>query len=382
MRVDSLQLENFRNISTISLDFHPELNLIYGKNAQGKTSLVESLVYLSTGSSHRASLDKEMIQHQQNGSQMRSHIHSFQRDYCLFTEIAHGKRRKLEKNQVKCKSIQEFSDVFHSVLFCPEDLTLVRGAPVLRRRFLDCAIGQLRPKYNLALNEYKKLYMHKSKILRERSSNLLATLPDFNLRMAQTGAMIVHYRAHFVKRLQETVPSLYLEFTEGKETMDLSYKTVSTISDSLAGEQVIFSQILQHQESHYHAELDSGRVLTGPHKDDILLEVEGKNAKQFASQGQTRSVALAMKLGEREIFFQETGEYPVLFLDDVLSELDKSRQEFILNRIKTGQVFITSCEEQSFQGLEDGFLFQMEEGCVSAQFQRKTEEIEDIPCES
>lgn len=363
MRVKHLELEGFRNFSSLKCDFHPDTNLIFGENAQGKTNLLESLSYLSTGKSNRVTKDKELILFGSQEAKMEATVET-QRDYTLSVELHQEKRRKMKRNDVPCKSVHELSDVFQTVLFCPEDLALVKQGSPLRRRFLDTAMGQLRPNYNKALLEYKKLYNHKAQILKEQTANLMAALPDFNLRMAQTGAMIVHYRAHFIRRLGETVPQIHYEFAGGREEISLTYKTVSTVLDPLAGAQVIFQQILDHQESHYQAELASGHCLTGPHKDDLLLNLNGLSAKQYASQGQTRTFALSLKLAEREIFFQETGAYPVLLLDDVLSELDKKRQEFVLNRIKTGQVFITCCQESSLIGLEGGASFHVKNGSI------------------
>lgn len=362
MVVGKVQLWNYRNIAQLMLEFHPDTNLIFGENAQGKTNLMESMVYLSTGKSHRAMSERELIKMGESACRIEAEVESFQRVYHLDAMLRQGTRRKLERNGVKATKFQEFSDVFHTVLFCPEDLSLVKSAPSLRRQFLDVAISQLRPQYGQALAEYKRLFLHKSKILREREPSFLETLPDFNQKLIETGTMIVHYRAHFIKRLQEVVPVIHEEFAGGRERVTLSYKTVSTVTDSLASEQVLYEQIKAHQESHFQAELGSGRVLTGPHKDDIMMWIEGREARSYASQGQTRTLALSLKLGEREISQQETGEYPVLLLDDVLSELDRGRQEFVLNRIKTGQVFITTCEEEGFLGLCEGAKFRMAGG--------------------
>lgn len=364
MRVVSLQLRQFRNIKEVFLDCHPEINVIYGENAQGKTNLLESMVYLSTGKTHRAMAEKELIQFSQNFAQLDGKIDSFQREYQLHTSLSLGKRRKLTRNGVTASGIKEFSEVFQTVLFCPEDLILVRAGSLTRRRFLDTAISQLRPTYSKAISEYKKLYQHKSRILKEKKPDFIATLPDFNLRMLQTGTLIIHYRAHFIKRLQERVPAIHEEFAGGRERISLEYKTVSTVTDPLAGEEAIFRELVAHQESHLQAELASGQCLTGPHKDDLLLFLGDLPAKQFASQGQTRTFALSLKLGEREIFFEETGEYPVLLLDDVLSELDASRQEFVLSRIQSGQVFITSCEGDHFFGQQKGAIFKVKQGDI------------------
>ena len=184
-------------------------------------------------------------------------------------------------------------------------------------RFLDGCICQLRPKYAEALAEYRRLYEHKVRILRdwEEHPSLLDTLDEFNLRMAQTGALLIHYRAHFVKRLREVTPPIHLDFSGGREELGLTYETVSTVTDPEDSPRSILPQLLAHQESHRKAELESRQCLSGPHKDDLTVELNGMSAKTFASQGQTRTAALSLKLASREIFYQETGEWPVLLLE-------------------------------------------------------------------
>lgn len=358
MKIDSLQLCQFRNFSGLFCQFHPDTNLIYGENAQGKTNLVEALVYLARGKSFRGQKDKELIQLGKPFSVVEGRVFGTEREYHLRIEL--GGKKKLWKNQVSCPSIGDFP--LTTVLFCPEDLSLVKEGAVVRRRFLDVAISGLRPNYERALGEYHRLYQHKTKILTRRDENLLRTLPDFNYRLAQTGAMIIHYRAHFIKRLQETAPSIHLEFSGNRETLDLGYRTQA--KEPLEGEQGIFQDLLAHQEGHYGAEIASGRCLTGPHKDDIACGLNGLPVKEYASQGQCRTLALSLKLAEREIIFRETGQYPVLLLDDVLSELDGSRQEFVLNRIRNGQTFITCCHKDSFHGLKEGGLFGISQGQI------------------
>ena len=185
--------------------------------------------------------------------------------------------------------------------------------------------------------------------------------------MAQFGARIIHYRAHFVRRLGEQAPAIHADFSGGREQLGLRYETVSTVQDPLGSVQDIFESLMRHQESHRRAELDSRQCLSGPHKDDLVVELDGQSAKQFGSQGQTRTAALSLKLAQREIFQQETGEWPVLLLDDVLSELDGKRQSFVLNRIQGGQVFITCCEPEKLDGLERGKSFQIQGGSVLSQ---------------
>ena len=214
--------------------------------------------------------------------------------------------------------------------------------------------------------EYNRLYDHKTRILRDWPENpsLLQTLDDFNLRLAQTGAILIHYRAHFIRRMEKHAPAIHADFSGGRERLELSYETVSTVTDPMAQPREILPQLLAHQESHRQAELDARQCLSGPHKDDLVVSIGGQLAKTYASQGQTRTAVLSLKLAQREIFQEETGEWPVLLLDDVLSELDSKRQAFVLNRIRGGQVFITCCEEEKLEGLEGGRVFHIRDGSI------------------
>ena len=252
-------------------------------------------------------------------------------------------------------------------MFCPEDLHLIREGAEARRRFLDSCICQLRPRYAQALAEYKRLYQHKTRILKDAGEHpaLLDTLDDFSLRMAQCGAVIVHYRAHFIRRLRETAPEIHRDCSGGREMLDLRYETVSSVTDPEAPPKAILPQLLAHQEAHRRAEIESHSCLSGPHKDELAVDIDGAAAKSYASQGQTRTAALALKLAARDIFYQDGGEWPVLLLDDVLSELDLRRQEFVLNRITSGQVFITCCEEEKLARLREGKAFRVKDGVLS-----------------
>ena len=366
MIVRSLELDFFRNYVHLEAAFDPRVNLIYGENAQGKTNLLEALAYLSTARSHRARYDKEMILLGVDEAFIKGQVFSHERDHTLEAHLSRGKTRQLRSNGVRLRSAGELSGILTTVLFCPEDLYLIREGGAARRKFLDNAICQLRPRYAQALAEYNRLYEHKTRILRDwpEEPSLLATLDDFNLRMAQTGAILIHYRAHFVRRLMEHAPAIHTDFSGGREKLTLDYETVSTVTDPQAQPREILEQLLSHQESHRQAELDSRQCLSGPHKDDLLVSLNGMSAKTYGSQGQTRTAALSLKLAQREIFQVETGEWPVLLLDDVLSELDARRQAFVLNRIQGGQVFITCCEEDKLDGLEGGKAFHIKDGLL------------------
>ena len=344
MLIRELSLENFRNYSAQRFSFDPVCNVIYGENAQGKTNLLEAIVCLSAGKSHRTRGDRELIRFQQSGFRIEGHIFTRNRDF------------------FSC--IKELSGTLNSVFFCPEDLQLIREGAAARRRFMDASLCQLRPNYALALAEYTKLHEHKTRILRDRDErpDLLDTLPDFNLRMAEAGAVLIHYRARFAKLLSAYAASTHQECSGGREELEVRYTTVKTVADPFAGRSDLVSALLEHQETHRQAELASRQCLSGPHKDDLAVSLNGLPARSFASQGQTRTAALALKLAAREIHREIIGEYPVLLLDDVLSELDPRRQEFVLNRISGGQVFITCCEDDRLSRLLNGKVFHIQNG--------------------
>lgn len=366
MIVRAVTLDFFRNYTHLDASFDPVCNVIYGENAQGKTNLLEAVGYLSSAKSHRARYDRELLQFGVDSAFIKGEVFSRNRDFTLEANLSATARRQLFSNGVRLKSASELSEVLNTVLFCPEDLLLVREGASARRKFLDDCICQLRPKYAAALAEYKRLYEHKTRILRDAAEKpaLLDTLDDFSLRMAQTGAILIHYRAHFVRRLMESAPAIHRDCSGGREELSLRYQTVKTVADPLASPKELLPALLEHQESHRRAEIESRTCLSGPHKDDLELFIGGNSARQFASQGQTRTAVLSLKLGAREIFQQETGEWPVLLLDDVLSELDARRQEFVLNRIQGGQVFITCCEDDKIETLTGGKVFRVQNGTL------------------
>lgn len=366
MTVNEITLDFFRNYVHGEAQFHPGVNVIAGDNAQGKTNLLEAIAYLSSASSHRARYDRELIRHGVERAFLQGRVSARGRELLLEAELHRGQRRQLKCNGVRLKTAGELSGLLRTVLFCPEDLYLIREGAEARRRFLDSCICQLRPRYAQALAEYKRLHQHKTRILRDcdQYPHLLDTLDDFSLRMAQCGAVLIHYRAHFIRRLRETAPGIHADCSGGREKLGLRYETVSTVTDPEAAPKALLPQLLEHQERHRRAEIETRSCLSGPHKDDLTVEIDGLPAKAYASQGQTRTAALALKLSAREIFFHDTEEWPVLLLDDVLSELDQRRQEFVLNRITSGQVFITCCEEEKLTKLREGKAFRVKDGAL------------------
>lgn len=366
MHLDALSVTQFRNYKIQTLAFHPNCNVIFGQNAQGKTNLLEAIVYLSTGKSPRTRFDKELIQFNTTFAQLQGVVWAKNRSFTTKITLEQQKRRKMTVNDVPCKQAAELSQVFQTVYFCPEDLQLIRSGATERRRFLDYALCQLRPRYAVALQEYQRLHEHKTRILRDSDEKpqLLELLPEFNSQLVYYGAIVIHYRAHFIEKLATIAKETHLECSGGKEQLDIAYQTVSTVTNPLSDVATIREQLRQHMEDHQMAEAKSRLSLSGPHKDDLLVFINQQEAKKFASQGQTRTATLSLKLAERTLYQQTTGEFPLLLLDDVLSELDSQRQEFVLNRIQDGQVFITCCEDHRLSTLLQGKVFHVEQGSV------------------
>lgn len=367
MRVDLLELDSFRNYGIQSVEFDQRCNVILGENAQGKTNLLEALVYLSRGRSPRVRADRELIGFDSPSARMAARISSRDREFWIRVELSRERRRQISINQVPAKNSSALSEVCQTVFFCPEDLLLIREGASVRRRFMDTALCQLRPRYAAALTEYNRAYEHKTRILRDAGEHpdLIKILPEFNERLIRFGAVLIYYRSRFVRRLEEHASLHHRECSGGRETLSIKYKTVSTVEDSTADAPVLEGWLRRHMESHRGAELASRLCLSGPHKDDLDVSINGRDARQYASQGQVRTAALALKLAEREIYKNAFGEYPLLLLDDVLSELDPRRQEFVLNRIAGGQVFITCCEDDRLPQLLGGKVFHVDGGKIT-----------------
>ena len=366
MQIDRLLLEGFRNYDSQQLTFDGSCNVIYGENAQGKTNLLEAIVYLSCGKSPRAHGDRELIGFERQDASLTGQIFSRDRAFTTEIQLFRGKRRKMTVNGVPAKTGAALSDVLHTVLFCPEDLFLIRAGAAERRRFMDASLCQLRPRYAEALAQYGRLYEHKTRILRdsEEKPELLELLPEFNEGLCRSGAVLVGYRARFCSALAEYARQAHYECSGEREELALTYRTVGTVEDPLGGQESIYLALRKHMEEHQTAERASRLCLSGAHKDDIEVLVNGRSARQFCSQGQVRTAALSLKLAEREIHKNAMGEYPVMLLDDVLSELDPRRQEYVLNRISGGQVFITCCENDRLDALLKGRVFHIRGGEV------------------
>jgi len=347
MLVNDLYLEDFRNYTEQITKFSNGLNVVTGRNAQGKTNLVEAIFYLGVGRSFRPAVDKELISFGRERAYIRANVLSYEREQTLEARLFHGQRREFRVNDVKIKNLSELTGRLTVVVFCPDDLNIIKSGAAVKRKLLDHCLSQLRPGYRLALTEFNRLYTQKTRILRNHHTkpDLLGMLDDYNQLLAQQSARLIYYRSAFSEILAEKAAKIHSEFSGNAEELRIQYKTVADMDVKGQKPEQILPQLLEHQKMHRQAEIMSGMCLSGAHKDDLEVEINGKSARKYASQGQSRTAAVSIKLAERDLHFDDRGEYPVLLLDDVLSELDAERQHFILGRIKLGQVIITATDD-------------------------------------
>ena len=366
MTVKELYLEGFRNYNCVTAKFDDGVNVITGRNAQGKTNLIEAIYYLASGRSFRPASDKELITFDRETACIRAGIVSGDREQTLEARFFRGQRRQLYANEVKLKKATELTGRLTAVLFCPDDLTIIKDGAAVRRKLMDSCLSQLRPGYLAALTEFNRLYEHKTRILKDYHEKpaLLELLDDFDLRMAQQSARLICYRAAFTEGLLKRASDIHNEFTDCAESLTISYKTVGRMDVSGKKPSEILPDLLEHQRQHRRAELNSGTCLSGAHKDDLEIEINGIAARKYASQGQARTASVSIKLAERDIHYDDKNEYPVLLLDDVLSELDSKRQSFILGRIKHGQVFVTCCDDTAVSNYHSGKTLRIDNGQV------------------
>ena len=365
MHLCDIFLRDFRNYRELNLDFEPGVNLIVGENAQGKTNLLEAIAYLGSGKGIRTQKSAELVRLGADFADLCGQMQTQERNQSIRWVLFPASRpRQLYRNGVKKKTAADISGMLQTVLFCPEDLMILKTGASQRRKLGDTALSQLRPNYEAALSEYNRILEHKNRILKDRYENpaLLEVLPEYNARLCQVGALLISYRARFFEGLAREAKIFHETFSGGREEFRLQYHTVSTVTDPFAAVSTLEGQLQDHLQSHYRAELESAQCLTGPHKDDFDITLNEMSIKSFGSLGQVLTATISLLLAQRELMKKESGQLPVLLLDDVLSELDAGRQDFVLNQITEGQVFITCCEPGRFTKI--GKTIEIERGQV------------------
>lgn len=343
MILKNISLKNFRNYKNESFDFSENINIICGNNAQGKTNIVEAVYFLVMGKSFRAVKNTELINFDSEFSSISADIMAYNREINLKYNIFKDKRDEFFIDDVKSKK-EKFLNL---VIFTPDDLFLIKEGPEKRRKFMDMALCQLRPKYMTILKEYNKLLKEKNKILKslDEKPQYIDLLDIYSERMIVFASQIIWYRAMFINKINDFAKIHHSDIAKS-EILNIQYKT--NITNIYAKPSEIAKELTDYYYSHKEIEIRSRSCLCGTHRDDFNIYINNFEAKKYASQGQMRSACIALKMAERDLFFSDTGAYPLLILDDVLSELDTQRQEFILNKILSSQLIITCCEEKDF----------------------------------
>jgi DNA replication and repair protein RecF len=369
MILHSMSLRNYRNYKSIELNTEQPLNVFIGQNAQGKTNLLEAIFMLSLTKSHRTSRDKEMIQWNEAHATLTASIQRKYGDCHLQLDLTeHGKKARI--NGLEQRKLSEYIGTLNVVLFAPEDLSIVKGSPVIRRRFLDMEIAQVYPSYLYALGQYNKILFQRNNFL--RSGDALKAVNEgllavWNEQLATFGSKIMKRRQNFMQKLQVWAQSIHHEITHGAEKLVVTY-VPSIESDHQEDETVLFERFMIKLSHVREQELRRGTTLVGPHRDDLLLTINDKDVYHYGSQGQQRTTALSLKLAEIELMNEETGEYPVLLLDDVLSELDRNRQSQLIETFRSKvQTFITttSLEGIPIKSRNEMTLFHVSNGSVT-----------------
>lgn len=344
MELESLTLKNYRNYGDLTLEFSDGVNVFLGENAQGKTNLLESIYVLALARSHRTSSDKDLIQWSEKEATISGRVKRAISDTPLSLNFS-NKGKKARVNHLEQSKLSQYIGQINVILFAPEDLELVKGAPSVRRRFIDMEFGQMNPLYLYNTTQYKRILKERNAYLKRlqlKQTTDTVFLDVLSEQLVNVGAQILLARESFLKKLEQAAQPIHAEISDQRETLHLVYNSSVNFDekDDLAGVTAAFEAALLKQRAR---EIMMGSTLLGPHRDDLQFIVNDNDVAVFGSQGQQRTTALAVKLAEIDLMQQETGEYPVLLLDDVLSELDANRQTHLLLAIQDKvQTFITA----------------------------------------
>lgn len=352
MICSSISLCNYRNISLETVSFSDGVNVLFGDNAQGKSNILEGIYFFARGRSFRGAREREMIRFGEKQAQMSLAFQKEDAQYpvTLEADLPHTGKKVLRRGGARLSGVREMIGSFRAVLFCPLHLSLVGGGPALRRSFLDIALSQLYPAYLDSLSRYNRILAQRNALIKSGSVTDAAVWEVYARQLSQLGADIAARRCTYMQGLERHVADIFAGMTVGRETPCLVYQSGALPEDAnpeevrSAGEKRLFDALTGSIER----EIRYGATLYGIHKDDISIRLNDREARSYASQGQQRSLALAMKLAEGEMAKTVGGEYPVFLLDDVLSELDGQRREFILRSLTGRQIIVTSCEPTYF----------------------------------
>jgi len=367
LQIKALSLNNFRNYIKLELKFNSNLVVFFGRNAQGKTNILESIFLSCTGRSHRTPKDRELIFWDKDEASVKILYSKEEGDSLIEIFLDSKERKKIHINGVPAQRLGELMGHLNSVLFSPEDLKLVKGGPGERRRFIDMEISQIKPRYFYSLQQHNRILKQRNNLLKEiqQNSSLRKTLPIWNEQLAKVSAYIMLQRKFFIDSIYNISKRIHKEISANGEELEVWYKpSISFDTDNLDEIAEILLEVLQKNEEN---DIKRGITERGCHRDDMLININGIDVKTFGSQGQQRTTVLSLKLSEIELMYKETGEYPILLLDDVMSELDNFRQKMLLSYLDKVQTFITTTELMNLPGIkmQDIELYEINKGNAS-----------------
>ncbi len=358
MKINKIQLENYRNIDYLSLEFD-DVNIIWGENAQGKTNLLEAIYLFSGAKSFRGAKDKELVKFNCEKSSIKIEFENNSR--LQNADLIIDTKRHATLNGIKKKSPTLLGEEIKAVIFSPVHLSMIKDGPAIRRSFIDGALCQLKSNYRNLLRDYNKALVQRNTLLKDmaRNPSLESMLYVWDKSLVKAGAKIIYQRLKYIEALTPYVKDIFEGISGGKEQIELKYmgadEFVADIND-------IEHKLSMAYINNKSADIINRITTVGPHRDDIEIFINGKSARTYGSQGQQRSCVLAIKLAEASLLKEMTNNQPIALLDDVMSELDEKRQDYILNHIKEWQVFITCCDANTILRLKQGKTFHIENG--------------------
>lgn len=369
MFIEHLYLKNYRSYEDLEIQFENKVNVILGENAQGKTNVMESIYVLAMAKSHRTSNDKDLIRWDEEYAKIEGQVQKAHGSLPMQLVIS-KKGKKAKCNHIEQQKLSQYVGNMNVIMFAPEDLHLVKGSPQIRRRFIDMEIGQVSPIYLHDISRYQKILQqrnHYLRLLQTKKQTDHTMLDILTEQFIQTAVKIVSKRFEFLHLLENWAKPIHKGISRGLETLEIEYKPSADVS-----EQQDLSKMIKVYEEKFakikHREIERGVTMFGPHRDDLLFFVNGRDVQTFGSQGQQRTTALSVKLAEIELIYSEINEYPLLLLDDVLSELDDFRQSHLLNTIQGKvQTFVTTTSINGIdhQTLKEAATFRVEAGRVN-----------------
>ncbi|MDP4125557.1 MAG: DNA replication/repair protein RecF [Bacillota bacterium] len=360
MMIKGLRLQNFRNYQDESIQFTPGTNILVGDNGQGKTNILEGIHYLLTGKSYRVQREQELLRWEQNEFHLYGDF--LLSNHKVLLESHYRDKKKMVKiNKVPCRRLSDFVGTINVIFFSPDDLIMIKGGPAERRRFLDLHIAQMNPGHVSLLNSYNKVIQQKSALLKSYVEKSLkyTQLQLWNSQIIELGERIIRNRANLINCLQIISDHIYNDLSSKREKIQIMYHALGrkTIDEAISDLPRLLNEKLEQ-------EVERQMVLVGPHRDDVHILLNNKPARLYASQGQQRSLVLSLKLAELDLIRQEKGEYPLLLLDDVLSELDCFRRDYLINFIELSriQTLITMTSGENI--LDSGTFLRVEQGHI------------------